>query len=198
MASVLDSLERIYAKCEPEPREDGREGFCMLWTGGMSSGGGRGGIGRRYPVAQARDETKASGQRQVHVRRRVWELSRSQPAKAGPRWVLVATCGHERCVAEDCLKLLAKGARLRQAVAKDGAFKSIAFRAKVAEGRRRESKLTDEAVAELQAGAEPLRVLASRHGISLGYAYAVWRGEHRVDYRSPLAALLPISRRAQP
>lgn len=174
------SLEKIYNRCVPD---DG----CMLWQGAMAAD--------RYPIAQEPAPDKPHGQRQVHVRRKVFELARGTPAPAGPRYVLVATCDKARCVAEGCVQLQTKGARLRQAV-KAGAFKSPAFRAKVAAGRRRDSDLSDDDVAAILASDEPVRVLADRYGISLGYAYAVQRGKNRRDYSSPFAALVPLPDRS--
>lgn len=173
---AMDSLESIYGNCQGSPDDD-----CRLWRGAMAN---------RYPVSTMRDDSKASGQRQVHVRRRVWELAKGQPAPAGPRYVLIATCGHDRCVSEKCLKLVTKAQRLRQAAAR-GAYSSPAFRAKVAAAKRAGSKLSDAGVAELQAGLEPVRVIAQRLNLSVGYAYAVQRGEHRRDYSGPFAALVP-------
>jgi hypothetical protein len=175
------TLERIYARCEET--EEG----CLLWNGGMA---------KRYPIAQEPAPDRAHGQRQIHVRRKVWELAKGKPAPAGPRYVLVAKCGEERCVAEDCLKLITKGERLKQAV-KAGAFQSLVFRARVAAARRRNSKLSDDGAAEIRSSNEPGHVLAARHDISAGYACAIKAGTSRRDYSSPFAALQPAPGRRQ-
>lgn len=174
------TLERIYARCEVD--EDG----CRLWTGSTMKDG-------KYPIAQVQDATRPHGQRQVHVRRMVWELAKGKPAKSGPRYVLVAKCEKPRCVDEDCLQLLAKSTRLKQTAA-TGIFANVIHRAKVAEGRRRGSKLPDDQVARLKARAaagERVDSLAIEYGVSKGYAYAVIRGTNRGDYTTPFAALIP-------
>lgn len=177
--NVLQSLELIYGKCI----EDGE---CRLWQGAMN---------RQYPIHQMKDPTKKHGQRQVHVRRRVWELAKGQQAKPGPRYVLVANCGNDRCVSEACLQVITKSKRLRQ-VAATGVFSSLAFRAKVSAGRRRGSELSDDAVSEIRTSEEPVAVLAERHSLSKGYTYAVKQHRNRRDYTSPFAALLPVLERA--
>lgn len=181
------SLEKIYGKCVADADPDQpQQPPCMLWQGGMA---------KKYPVLQEQDASRPHGQRQVHVRRKVFELAKGKPAPAGPRYVLVATCGKERCVAEGCLEVLTKAKRIRQ-VAAQGVFQTPAFRAAVAEGRRRNSDVDEATVAEIRASTEPGRVLAARHGLSPGYVYAIKRGQHRRDYRSPFAALVPVLQRS--
>jgi hypothetical protein len=178
--STLWTLERIYARCEVD--EDG----CRIWQGAMTKEG-------RYPITQVQDASKPHGQRQVHVRRMVWELAKGKPARSGPRYVLVAECGKNRCVDEGCLQLLSKSTRLKQTAA-TGIFANVMHRAKVAQGRRRQSKLSDEQVSLLRARAaagEPVDELAIEYGLSRGYAYAVIRGKNRGDFTSPFAALIP-------
>ncbi len=173
------TLERIYAHCVDN--EDG----CMLWKGGMS---------KRYPICQEPAPDRPHGQRQVHVRRKVWELAKGAPAPTGPKYVLVANCGHARCVAEDCLVLMTKGKRLRQAAV---GGRSLAYRAAVAAGKRRGSKLSDEAVAGVFGSDEKVRAIAARLGISVGYASALRRGLARRNYSSPFAALQAAPGRRQ-
>lgn len=174
------TLARIYGHCDDE---DG----CRLWNGAL--------LKKRYPICQEPAPERPHGQRQVHVRRLVWELATGAPAPAGPKYVLVARCGHERCVAEDCLVLMTKGRRLRLAAA---GGRSLAYRAKVAAGRRRGSKLSDEAVAGVFGSEEKVEAIAARLGISVGYASALRRGEARRDYTSPFAALQAAPARRRP
>lgn len=56
-------------------------------------------------------------------------------------------------------------------------------RARIAAGKRAVSKLSDEAAADIAASIEPLRVVAERHGISIGHAGRVRTGV----WRRPLA-----------
>ena len=175
------TLSKIRARCT-------ECGDCLLWPGGMMSG--------KYPIATEAVPGQPGQQRQIYVRRRVWELAKGKAAPPSPRFVLTTRCKSLRCVAPDHLVLMSKSKRLRQAV-KEGAFQSVAYRAKVSAGRRRRSKLPDDAAAQIRASSEPGSVLAARHGISVGHACAIKAGTARRDYSSPFAALQPApSRRA--
>jgi hypothetical protein len=57
-------------------------------------------------------------------------------------------------------------------------------RLKVAKGRRKASRLTDDDVIAIRAGNEPLSVIAAQYGISVSYAWALRRGK-----RWPLVAV---------
>ena len=52
-------------------------------------------------------------------------------------------------------------------------------RARIAQGKRAASELSDTACAEIRASAEPLRIVADRHGISTSHASKIRRGELR-------------------
>jgi hypothetical protein len=173
------TLERIYAHCE---ESDG----CMLWKGGM--------IKDRYPIAQEPAPELKRNQRQIHVRRKVYELAKGHPAPSGPRWVLVAKCGEDRCVAEGCLQLMTKGKRLHLAY-EQGTLLTAAHQAKVAATRRERSKLPENGAAAIRESTEPGHVLAARHGISEGYALAIRSGARRRDHSSPFAALQAVQGR---
>lgn len=170
------TLERIYSKCRSEPGEP-----CQIWLGMAPEG---------YPRVAVRDPSYASGQRQIFVRRLVYELAKGRPAPSGRRHVLVAKCGHDLCVSEDCLQLITRS-QLVQAVADTGAFASVKHRAAIAAGRRRSSHLTDEAIQQLRASAKITKEQAAQLGISRAYAYSIRSGRSRIDYTSPFAALQP-------
>src|SRR4051812_30368660 len=134
------TLDRIYSRCT----DDEGDG-CRLWQGGMS---------KRYPICQEPAPERSHGQRQVHVRRLVWQLAKGAPAPVGPKWVLMASCRDDRCVADAHLVLLTKAKRLRMEAEENG--RSLAYRAAVAAGRRRNSDLTDADVAAIRASTDPL------------------------------------------
>lgn len=54
--------------------------------------------------------------------------------------------------------------------------RDVLTRTKIARGKRAASTLSDAACAEIRASAEPLRVLAEAHGISMSHASLVRRG----------------------
>jgi hypothetical protein len=143
------------------------------------------------------DRERPTGQRQVHVRRMVWELARGAAAPPVPKYVLVPRCGHALCVADGCLEVMTKRKRIRQAV-EAGAFDSLAFRAAISAGRSRDSVLQGEGLDRLRYGEEPVPALASELGVSLGYAYAVRSGVNRRDYTAPFAGLVPVLRSRRP
>lgn len=58
-----------------------------------------------------------------------------------------------------------------------GLTKSPLTRARMTEARRRRSTMTAEKAAEIRASAEPLAVIAERHGISITHACAIRRGK---------------------
>lgn len=168
------TLERIYARCTCEPGDP-----CRLWQG-MAPGG--------YPRLNVTDPSYPHGQKQLNVRRLVYRLAKGREAPAGRTHVLVPACGNTLCVSELCLQLQPR-AKLIQALADGGTFRTVTRRAAIAAGKRRGSRVDDAAVAELRASATITAEQAQRLGISRGYAYAIRSGKARIDYSSPYAAL---------
>jgi hypothetical protein len=65
-------------------------------------------------------------------------------------------------------------------------------RSRMAAARRRKSKLSDEAVAEIRASTEFLRVVAERHGISMSHASNIRRGKQRLQLGARAASVFNL------
>jgi hypothetical protein len=161
-------LEHVRQRC----REVGK---CWEWAGAVSNG--------HYPkITVAR--------RQYMVRHLVYMLRHVRPLPRG--LVLIPRCRNQRCVAPWHIqaRTKAQAARLHAQAGAYRVFSAAPHRAKIAIGRRRNSKLSDAAVAEVRHSSEAARVLARRHGISTTYVYQLRRGEFRRDYSSPWQGLI--------
>jgi hypothetical protein len=84
------------------------------------------------------------------------------------------------CTTKNCGNPMhrAPGTRADQ-MRKAGIVRSPLVRARMAAGRRVDSKLTEDAVADIRGSTEILRVVAERHGISISHASHIRRGEQR-------------------
>ena len=67
---------------------------------------------------------------------------------------------------------------------------SPANRARVANGRRRKSKLNIDIVREIRASDEPGNVIEARFGLKAGYASRIRQGIVWRDHASPFAGLV--------
>lgn len=157
-------------------------GECLEWLGAHVHG--------RFAVVTLRIPAPdgSRGQRQFYVRHLMYWLRHGRRPPVDRQRVLTVNCGNERCVAPAHLVLTTK-TKVNQRTAATGAWRTLAFRAKVAIGRRRNSELSDAAVAEIQNTDTPIAELAQRNGITETYARFIRKGKNRVDYSNPLAAL---------
>jgi hypothetical protein len=67
---------------------------------------------------------------------------------------------------------------------------SPANRARVANGRRRKSKLNIDMVREIRASDEPGPLIEARYGLKKGYASVIRSGKRWQDHASPFAGLM--------
>jgi hypothetical protein len=63
-----------------------------------------------------------------------------------------------------------------------GRARPVPVRAKIAATKRRDSSLSDEAVAQIRASDESIRVLGERHNIDPTYAWSIRVQKQRIDY----------------
>lgn len=158
-------------------------GDCLEWTSTLNAGG--------YPVGtfRTRGPEGQPGQRQYYVRHLVWWLQRGAPPPVDTTHYITTTCGNPLCVASAHLVRKTRSRAVREAAAR-GAFKSLAFRAKVSQGRTRNSKLSPADVARIRTHTGALKPLANELGISESYAAMIRRGKNRRDYSTPFAGLM--------
>lgn len=158
-------------------------GACQEWTGARVAG--------RYPVIKLKVPGTDGAQvsKQFYVRHLMyWATQGKRPPPLG-RTLLTMTCGNDRCINPRHMAVRLK-AVVNAETAAAGHFRTPAFRAKVAAGRRRASKLSDASVAQIRASDLPPAELARLHGISETYVYMLLRNAFRVDFSSPFAGLL--------
>lgn len=154
-------VEKILSRCI-------EEGECLIWPGAMASGG-------KVPCVRYEGET-------FYVRRVLYEHHAGKPPPNG-RGIAV-TCGCKRCVRH--IKPLTKSQIGRRAGANYG---GPAHAARVAAGRRRNVKLSEEGVRDIRASADPKAVLAQRWGVIPEYVTRIQSGKARREHNSPFAGL---------
>lgn len=166
------TLAKLQIRCTDCPECEER----WQWPNALQNG--------RFPI------TTIAG-KQHYVRRLAWALA--NPGKAlpnGQRRVITSRCQNPRCINPRLLCATDRGVVLKQAWQR-GAFQDITFSARVALGRRRHSKLTDEAVAQIRASTETNAALGKQHGVTGTYIGYIKRGQSRVDYAgNPFAGLM--------
>lgn len=138
---------------------------CLLWKGKMKDG----------PCS------RIAGQ-DWKMRRLIWQLIHKQTLTPG--WVIAPSCDHERCLHPEHLVRRPTGYYLV------GIKRTAAHRSKCAAAKRSASDLSLEAVDDIRTSTEVLRVVAARHGISIGWAGRIRNGEAWRDYTGPFAQLL--------
>lgn len=153
---------RIYGRCE-------EVGDCLEWQGARNPEGTM--YLKRRGVS-------------YNIRRLIYEDKHG--AIPNGRMVTYG-CGNPRCIRH---LVAATWSDMSKRLAKQGVMSSMKRRAAVANGRRKTSRLSDEAVAEIRAWDGPVPEIASKHGISDAYAYMLRRNLYRVDFASPWAAIL--------
>lgn len=143
--------------------EDGH----LIWTGAMKDG--------KSPTAQVAGRVHS-------VRRLVWEVTHN--VALGPR-IARACCGVHGCVHPDCISAVDASFVQR------GILRSKDARMRVALGRRKASKLTDDDIKAIRASDLTQTELATRYGVSQQSISMYRRGVVWLDYTSPFAALIP-------
>lgn len=171
--TMEDIKMRCYA-CE--------EGECWEWRSTFLHDG------QRPVLAKRIDTPKGRVNKQFYARHVALWVKRGQRAKLGLFRAIVSTCENEACVNPDHLKVVSRSAVVKK-LAASGAYSSHTHRMKVAQGARRQSKLSQEAVRDIVNSEEPAKVAAEKHGITPAYVYMLRRGEFRQDFASPFAGL---------
>ena len=154
-------MEKIRARCE-------ENGDCLLWPGAITT---------RGPVVTL-------NQKQIQLRRVVWEDAHQKPFPSDR--VASVDCGHINCLADTHII-----ARTRaQLVARTNRMHASAGRnAKIANGKRRDSKLSEEAAEEIRTSGLSAQEMAEKHSITKAYVYMIRAGHFRRNYSSPFAGL---------
>jgi hypothetical protein len=154
-------LQRILSRCK-------EDGGCLLWPGAMADG--------TCPQMRVKGKT-------VNVRRKHFELTVG-PIPAG--MVVAVTCECQRCIRHVEPQTTAQ---VSQRVAASGVFSTQAHAAKIAAGKRKRSKFSDEAFELIRESEELGTVLAERLGMNHSYLCRARRGIQRKDYNTPWAGL---------
>lgn len=161
----------IKMRCVTCPECDG-----WSWGGTLTS---------RYGIPVLRYRTKGV-YKSIYVRR---FLLQQQGRKLGSKNV-VTKCDNPACVNTELLEVITTSERIKRAHARQGGtFLSLASRAKIADKKRRASKLTDEAVNDIRMSDEHRTVLMERYGITEAYYYMLRKHQYRNDYRNPFLQL---------
>lgn len=157
---ALDAMVELLMLIQQRSEE---EGDCLLWTGASCT---------RGPVVTIK-------QMQYPLRRLVWEAKHGEPFPAGS--VTGVSCKNHLCLEHVIDKTWSEH---------NSRPTSLTHRIRTAMAKRKDSKLSDAAVAEIRASGERADVLAERHGISTAYVYMIRRGYNRRDYANPFAGLV--------
>lgn len=172
------TLQHLKDRCQVDDE-------CWVWKAAYRQ--------RRWPTIAFRRDWLGDGERAnkvFYVRHLMYWLTKGTPAALGKFWAMVPSCGNPQCVNPDHLKIVSRK-HLAKKNSAAGRYNSLARRLKLAETKRKTSKLSDEAVAEIRLPESKPKEMAAKHGISVAYAYMLRNGEWRKDYRAnPFAALL--------
>lgn len=141
-------------------------GDCLEWQGCFCQG--------KHP------QINLGAGRVAAVRRVLWEVEHG-PVPAGLQ--VGMTCKNWRCVCPEHL-----AARTRSKASR-GRTRSLQERINIAAGRRTASHLTMDDVRTMRTSDEPVRQLAARYGVTLGYVWRIRRGEAWADTASPWRGL---------
>lgn len=156
--------------------EDG----CWLWAGAAKDG--------RWPVVAFRRLDTEGIKRDfiLYVRHVVfWIKSGRRPSFGGGR-ALSLTCNNERCVNPAHLKAMT----FSEIQKRRNSTQPLIARIKTAHARRKDSKLSDDAVQEIRFSELPRKELAAMHGITYEYVRQLQKGEWRKQYTAnPFAGL---------
>ena len=141
------------------------------WTGTVWASG--------VPVFRHKDKS-------TYPRRVLLEEKTGQPIPAG--MLATTTCENELCVNPKLLVLMTRK-QLIERTHQRGRIVTMAMRIKISEAKRRQSKLSDEAVRDIRSSEEHRSVLMQRYGITEAYYYMLRKGLFRKEYSNPFAGL---------
>ncbi|MEJ7932562.1 hypothetical protein WG922_21510 [Ramlibacter sp. AN1015] len=165
---MTDLIERIRAKCV-------EEGDCWIWQGGA------GGLQRDQPRMHFNKKKR-------QVRRVVF--TELLGGKLGKGHGVSTKCGTLLCVCPEHMKKTTTSERSKKA-GERGDYSTPLRRARVALGKRANSRLTPEAVREIRASDEAQPVIAARWGICRSTVSQIKLGKTWREYRAePFAGLM--------
>lgn len=143
-----------------------QDGDCLIWTG--------------YTTAIGQPQTRINKVCYL-VRRLVWE-AKKETALPSNRWCNV-TCGKHGCVHPDHIVARPRSIAMR------GGERSPTHAAKIAQARRKKSRLSDADVQEIRLSPDDNKTLAARFGVDHTYVWAIRANKARRNYSSPFAGL---------
>lgn len=154
------TLDDIKARCTECEECDTRWSWAATLVRGVS------------PVMKDKQKT-------ILPRRVLWEMKHGKPVPNG--LCVVTTCRNPKCCNPGLLEAVSKAYVIKRTAA-TGVFSTLTFRAKVSAGKKKTSKLPDEAVADIRASEEPPQALADKHGISKAYVHMLRKNRFRKEY----------------
>ena len=142
------------------------DGGCMRWVGALDGG----------------QITARVDGRKLNVRTELWRLYGKVPLPPG--YCLRASCGDPRCLAPAHLEPQASAAATR------GRPRAVHVRAKIAAGKRVNSKITMTVADEIRASTLSERVLAEKFGVHPSMVGRIRRGDNWLRYDGALGQLM--------
>lgn len=159
------TLEYIKTRCKIE-------GECWEWqTSGKV----------RAPSMKVKNKS-------ISPRREAWKLFNNQEVPPGYVITHKKSCGNPMCCNPEHL-MKTKQVNVLVRTVKEGKLHTPAIRAKIAEAKRKSSKLSQEAARQVAFGDDPPEEAARKNGISTAYVYMLRRGICRKDFVNPFAGL---------
>jgi len=159
------TLEYIKARCTIE-------GECWEWST----------IGKhRAPAMKIKGKT-------LSPRREAWKLYKGKEISPGYVITHKKECGNPMCCNPEHLMQTKKVHVMKRTVS-EGKLHTPAIRAKIAEAKRKNSKLSQEAAKEIAYGDDPTEEAAEKHGISTAYVRMLRKGLFRKEFANPFAGL---------
>ena len=141
------------------------DGGCMLWVGALDS---------------RQITTRVDGEK-LNVRTELWRLYGRKPLPPG--FCVRSVCGDPLCVAREHMFAEAHAAAIRNIP------RPVHVRAKIAAGKRVNSKITMTVADEIRASTLSERVLAEKFGVHPSMVGRIRRGENWLSYDGPLGQL---------
>lgn len=139
---------------------------CMRWAGAMDHG---------------QITTRVDGEK-LNVRTELWRLYGRKPLTPG--FCVRSVCGDPLCVAREHMVAEAHAAAIRNIP------RPVHVRAKIAAGKRVNSKITMTVADEIRASTLSERVLAEKFGVHPSMVGRIRRGENWLSYDGPLGQLV--------
>ena len=138
---------------------------CMRWAGAMDSG---------------QITARVDGEK-LNVRTELWRLYGKKPLPPG--FCVRSVCGDPLCLAREHMVAEARAAAIRNIP------RPVHVRAKIAAGKRANSKITMTVADEIRASTLSDRVLAEKFGVHPSMVGRIRRGENWLSYDGPLGQL---------